>query len=124
VLKKFRLVLTFIALALSALWLTAPAAAWSAHDVAHFGNPVDVAEHHHHDAQSADVPDPGSPADQDQDSGGHDHMPSNSAGFSALLTTAATLLPAVDARALPKPAVARGLAEITEPPPARPPRTI
>ena len=84
-------VVALVALALAALTLAGPAAAWDQHAVAHLAAPVAVDEHHHHDDDGSvgGLHDEGpmtadhSPGDG-TDGSGHDHVPSLFAAMSDL----------------------------------------
>ncbi len=120
VLRLFRNLLAF---ALIAFGMTVPAAAWNAHVASHVGNPVAVDQHHHHDEDGSQSEEHGPDAPEDGDDG-HDHMPSLSAALSAIVGHGtATLVPPPDG--VPQPSYAAAApADLVEPPPARPPRTL
>jgi len=115
-----------LAFAAVAFGLAAPATAWDAHEISHISNPVAVDEHHHHaedGVQSSHGHEDPAPA-QDEDDGGHDHMPSLSAAFSAIMGSGpAPMLPALQGVSRLSFAVAAPI-DVIEPPPARPPRTV
>jgi hypothetical protein len=116
-----------LAFAFVALGMTAPATAWDAHEISHFGNPVAIDEHHRHDDQGGQGSHGHSdeaPAQDEDDDGGHDHMPSLSAGLSAIpVTGPAAIFPALDGVSRPSFA-AKAPVDLIEPPPARPPRSL
>ncbi len=110
---------------LTAALIASPAAAWDAHALSHASTPVAAFEHHHHgDDGSVDVHDHDDESDQrdsDED-GGHDHMPSVSAGWSGVLGGGPTVMAQVAT-----PIVHRSLVEPAPPtivsePQKRPPR--
>jgi hypothetical protein len=123
--RSIRLLGTLLAFALAALLLAGPAAAWRVHDVAHLGAPVASDQHHHHQGGHVTIGDAdhGSNDDGDADrEGGHDHMPSLTAGLSALPAEAPVV-------AQPEPSVSslsalpsKAPPERTTPPQIRPPR--
>lgn len=106
--------------------MTAPATAWDAHEISHINNPVAIDEHHHHDddgAQASHGHGDQAPG-QEEDDGGHDHMPSFSATFSAiLLDVPAAVFPALVGISPPSFDV-KVPVDLIEPPPARPPRSV
>lgn len=123
---SFRLLRHLIGLALVALCLTAPAAAWNMHKLAHGGCPVALDAHHHHADGRIVMEDGGSPADDGRQQGsdhGHDHMLSMLGGICGTLPEAISLAsPVIDSMDPPSPTV-RSLADRIEAPPPRPPRS-
>ena len=100
--RPIRYLQALLGYALAALLLAGPAAAWSTHDLAHVSSPVAADTHHHHDAAGSveqhEVADEDAGADDrhttlpgEDGDGGHDHMPSLSAGLSAMVASAPVL---------------------------------
>jgi hypothetical protein len=115
-----------LAFAVVAFSMTAPATAWDAHEISHISNPVAVDEHHHHDddgAQTSHGHGDEAPG-QDDDSGGHDHMPSLSAAFSAIPANCPVAISPSLVGISPPSFAARIPVDLIEPPSARPPRSI
>lgn len=114
-----------LAFAVAAFGMTAPATVWDAHEISHIAKPVAIDEHHHHNGDVPEVShghDSEAPA-QDGD-GGHDHMSSLSATLSAiLLDGSAAIFPALVGGS-PSSLVVKMPADLIEPPPARPPRSV
>jgi hypothetical protein len=112
-----------IGLLATALFLTAPAAAWSAHDLAHAAAPVDVNVVHHHDENGAIVvhQEPAGPADHDRDREGYTHMLSLSIGIAALLFDAPMRHPPRFTAVPAEPEAQVRPHSLADPPPQRPP---
>jgi hypothetical protein len=121
-----RLLRNILAFAVVAFGMTAPATAWDAHEISHISNPVAVDEHHHHDddgVQASHGHGDQAPG-QEEDKGGHDHMPSLSAALSAIMDNGpVTIFPALSGISQPSFA-AKVPVDLIEPPPARPPRSV
>lgn len=126
--ESLRSLLMLMTMALASLWLAAPAAAWNVHGAAHIGSPVALDEHHHHDeaGQVTGEAGHGTADDQDhkRDKGGHDHMSSAAAAFTATLHSLPDLPPPLPSTALLTGDAFAGLREVRPPPLARPPRFL
>lgn len=124
--RALRLIRNLLAFAVVAFSMTAPATAWDAHEISHISNPVAVDEHHHHDddgAQTSHGHGDEAPG-QDEDSGGHDHMPSLSAALSAIPATGPVAIFPMLVGVSPPSFAAKVPVDLIEPPPARPPRFV
>ena len=87
--RSLRILQAVVGFALVALFLTGPATAWKTHEVSHLSSPVAADSHHHHDdgaaAEHAGEHEDSTPEQDKDGDGGHDHLPSFSAGLSAML---------------------------------------
>lgn len=109
--------------------LAAPAAAWDRHALAHLNAPVDASVHHHHEGDGSiaidhhhdDGADKGS--DGDEDSDGHDHMPSLTAAWTGLLAGGPLLILPQLAGTPTMSVAARAPPDIPLDPQIRPPRS-
>lgn len=120
--ESFRLFLCVLGVALAAFWLSAPATAWSVHKTAHIASPVAETEHHHH-SDSGQFDAAGETADDEDGDKGHDHLPSLCVSLAATVDGAPALALPVRRILLPGTSLQSGLAGLTQPPPARPPRS-
>lgn len=121
-----RLIRNLLAFAVVAFSMTAPATAWDAHEISHISNPVAIDEHHHHDdegVQGSHGHGDEAPA-QDEDDGGHDHMPSLSAALSAIVDGGPVAVFPDLIGLTPMSFAVKVPVDLIEPPPARPPRSL
>ena len=121
--ESFRHFLCLLGLALTAAWLSAPTTAWSMHKTAHIASPVADDEHHHH-GDSGGIEAPGQSTDDEDGGLGHDHLPSLTSGLAATVDGPPALGAPFLAGVLTEPSPTIGLTGLTQPPPARPPRSI
>lgn len=122
-----RLIRNLLAFAVVAFSMTAPATAWDAHEISHISNPVAIDEHHHHDddeVQAATGHGHDAPAQNDDDDGGHDHMPSLCAALSAIMESGPVAAFPNLVGLTPESFAVKVPVDLIEPPPARPPRSV
>ena len=124
--RSFRILQALLGLALAALFLTGPATAWKTHEVSHLSSPVAADSHHHHDdgastEHAAEHEDTSPEQDRDGD-GGHDHLPSLSAGLSAMLMEAPLLESPFVTRPVLEQSASKAPPDRTSSPQIRPPR--
>ena len=121
---RIGLIVGLLGFALASLLISAPAMAWKFHEASHSVTVVALDEHHHHDDASdphaADAP--GEPTNDENDGGGHDHLPSLSASLNAIPASDLILAnPSSGAHQLTMPPV-QVLRSEAAPPRDRPPR--
>ena len=121
---RIGLLVGLLGFALASLLISAPAMAWKFHEASHV-TVVAPDEHHHHgdasDPHAADVPgEP--PAGDENDGGGHDHLPSLSAGLNAIPATDPVMAGPISGTLQLTVTLVRTLTGEAAPPRERPPR--
>jgi hypothetical protein len=129
--RSLRIFRALFGLALAALFLAGPATAWRIHEVAHAGSPVSATAHHHHDDSSdtdhlgeaaAEADSDGAPSSNTDRDGGHDHLPSLTAGLSAMIEEGPRLIAPLLVSITPERPIRSALSGHGSPPHIRPPR--
>ena len=105
------------------LFLTAPAAAWTARQLAHANPAVAAGAYHYHEIGGVVVPHhkPGDPAEHDGEGDGHDHFLSLSLAVDAILSSSSLAHPPVSTPVPADTEVQTLPPGTAEPPPLRPP---